>query len=66
MKKQLLIIALLCAAFSFDSDAQYKYHYYYYGRPRVRARMRVTPAPPRSAPLKRPGRKNRPLNRLST
>lgn len=47
MKKQILIITILCAAFAFESDAQYRYHY---GRPRVRSRVRVSPAPRRPQP----------------
>jgi len=43
MKKQILIIAILCAAFAIESEAQYKY--YYYGPPRARAHARVGPTP---------------------
>jgi opacity protein-like surface antigen len=48
MKKQLLLIAILCTAFVIESDAQYRYHYY--GRPRARTRVRVSPAPRRPQP----------------
>lgn len=48
MKKQLVIIVLLCSAFVIESNAQYRYHY---GRPRVRTGVRVSQTP-RRPPVK--------------
>lgn len=57
MKKHILIIALLCSAFTLESHAQYYGHYYYVRPPRARIRTAPSmhrPAAPRKTVPKKP------------